>query len=230
MDLGLTRAGMECSWQVEIEPFCRRVLEKHWPHARRHDDVRTFLPGDVEGWEVDCVCGGFPCKQTSTAAAVHGRRSGLEGKDSGLWYEQRRIIGRLRPRWAIVENVSGVATWAGEIQGFLEASGYRVSRLRFPASRLGAPHSRRRLFLAANLDGKGLSLPGEAGSPEAEGVPRGATDGNPWLSALSGAVRVADGLPGGVDRRERIIALGNAVVPAVAELVGRLVIEADSKS
>ena len=58
-DLGFERAGMRCEWQVEIDPYCQRVLAKHWPNVRRWDDVRTFPP---EGeWGVDVICGGFPC-------------------------------------------------------------------------------------------------------------------------------------------------------------------------
>lgn len=59
-DLGLEMAGMECKWQVEIDPYARRVLEKHWPNVRRHDDVRTFPVGSVDEWRVDLICGGFP--------------------------------------------------------------------------------------------------------------------------------------------------------------------------
>lgn len=226
LDLGLTWSGMTCRWQVEIDPFCRRVLEKHWPHVRRHDDVRTFPVGDAGDWRVDLVCGGFPCKQTSTASAVHGRREGLEGKDSGLWHEQLRIIRTLRPAWAIVENVHGAATWAREIEAGLEASGHVVSRVVLAASSLGAPHRRRRMFFVANADGKRLSLPGEGGPSEAGGEPGRAADGNPWLAALAGTLRVADGIPSGLHRRERIVALGNAVVPAVAERIGRMILRA----
>jgi DNA (cytosine-5)-methyltransferase 1 len=95
IELGLERTGgFQTLWQVEQDEFARRVLAKHWPDVPRWDDVRTFPPD--EGWRCDLVCGGFPCKQTSTAAAVHGRRHGLSGADSGLWHEQRRVIGRLR--------------------------------------------------------------------------------------------------------------------------------------
>jgi DNA (cytosine-5)-methyltransferase 1 len=227
MDLGLERAGMTCCWQVEIEPFRRRVLEKHWPHVRRHDDVRTFPVGDAGDWRVDLVCGGFPCKQTSTASAIHGRREGLESKDSGLWHEQLRVIRAIRPAWAIVENVHGAATWAGEIEAGMEAAGYAVSRLVLAASSLGAPHRRRRMFFVANAHGERLSLPGEGGPSEAGGDPGRAADGNPWLEALAGGMRVADGLPPGVDRRRRIVALGDAVVPAVAERIGRMILRAN---
>ena len=56
-DLGFERAGMVCKWQVEIEPYCQRVLEKHWPDVRRHDDIRTFPPTNPDEWRVDVICG-----------------------------------------------------------------------------------------------------------------------------------------------------------------------------
>ena len=99
IDLGFERAGMTCVWQVEKAEFCRRVLARHWPAVRRHDDVRTFPPSDPPEWHCDVICGGFPCKQTSTAAAVHGRRNGLEGADSGLWFEMLRVVRLVRPGW-----------------------------------------------------------------------------------------------------------------------------------
>ena len=65
-DLGLERAGMACAWQVEREPYAARVLEKHWPNVRRHDDVCTFPP-EEGNWAVDLICGGFPCQDISVA-------------------------------------------------------------------------------------------------------------------------------------------------------------------
>jgi DNA (cytosine-5)-methyltransferase 1 len=223
LDLGLERAGMRCVWQVEINDHARRVLAKHWPAVRRWDDVRTFPPPEGE-WGCGLVCGGFPRKQTSTAAAVHGRRAGLLGADSGLWREQLRILARLRPKWAVVENVAGVATWSREIQDGLEGLGYAVSRCPLTAAGLGAPHLRRRLFLVANAHGKRLEIAGAEGPRAAERFPWGAADGNAWLSSLPGVLRVDDGVPGGLDRRERITALGNAVVPAMAEWIGRRIV------
>jgi DNA (cytosine-5)-methyltransferase 1 len=225
IELGLERTGgFQTLWQVEQDEFARRVLAKHWPDVPRWDDVRTFPPD--EGWRCDLVCGGFPCKQTSTAAAVHGRRHGLSGADSGLWHEQRRVIGRLRPAWAVVENVAGAATWAAEITRGLEGLGYAVSRPVITAAGVGAPHLRRRVFFVANRDGKRLAIPGPGGPPAAERDARRAADGNPWLAALPGILRVDDGLPGRVDRRRRIQCLGNAVVPEMAEWIGRLILDA----
>ena len=95
-ELGLERAisGSETIWQVEREPFCQKVLKKHWPNATIYDDVRTVGSHNLES--VDILCGGFPCQDISTA----GKGKGLEGEKSGLWFEMLRIISELRPRVA----------------------------------------------------------------------------------------------------------------------------------
>ena len=133
LDLGLERAGFEIRWQVEIDPFARKVLEKHWPDVRRFEDVRQVGGLDLE--PVDVIAGGFPCKQTSRAAAIFGRRVGLAGRDSGLWHEQRRIIELLQPRIAIVENPD--SEWLATVQGDLAGLGYRASRWPLTAASVG---------------------------------------------------------------------------------------------
>ena len=230
LDLGFERAGMACVWQVEVDPFCRRVLAKHWPNVPRHDDVRTFKPVGEEWW-VDVVCGGFPCKQTSVAAAVNGTRTGLAGPDSGLWYEMLRVVRLVRPNYVVTENVSGAGAYAEEIEGGLAGAGYRLLRepLRLSAEAVGAPHRRRRFFWVAYLAEPRLPRARPEGGHRARPpAPRPPAAGA-WLPALGGVLRVADGVPGGVDRVKRIRALGNAVVPAVAELVGRYVVHLDAK-
>ncbi len=104
-DLGLERAGMECAWQVEIDEYCLKVLEKHWPSVSRYTDVRECGRDNLE--PVDLICGGFPCIDISRA----GKKEGINGKDSGLWTEFFRIIGELRPQYAVVENVSDLLSW-----------------------------------------------------------------------------------------------------------------------
>ena len=102
MDLGFDRAGMVCKWQVEIDPYARRVLAKHWPEVRRHDDVRTWPKPDTE--RVDIIAGGFPCQDVSIA----GKREGITGDRSGLYAEVLRIVGVLRPRIVVMENVAAL--------------------------------------------------------------------------------------------------------------------------
>ena len=121
LDLGLERAGMECRWQVEIDEFCRKVLAKHWPEVPKYGDIGKLTGEELE--PVDLICGGFPCQDLSQA----GRRAGLEGDRSGLWFEFARIVGVLRPRW--VERISVLT----EAIAWAAAMSHRTKRL----SRLG---------------------------------------------------------------------------------------------
>jgi len=144
-DLGLERAGLRCEWQVEIDPYARAVLAKHWPDVRRHEDVRTFPPPEGE-WGVDVICGGFPCQDISVA----GKGAGLAGARSGLWYEYARIIGELRPSYVIVENVAALLTRGADVVlGTLATLGYDAEWHVIPASAVGAPHRRDRLWIIA---------------------------------------------------------------------------------
>lgn len=217
--LGLERAGMHTIAFCECAEFPRRVLQKHWPGVPIYSDV-----ADIRGCEfgsVDVIAGGFPCTQTSVAAAISGNRSGLDGKDSGLWYEYIRIVGAVRPLWVIVENPGGVKKWEGEIKGGLEGLGYRVSRLEIKASDCGLPHIRRRYFYVANANGERLEVTWRSNPPSLEWVERLAATGGAWLERTSGVVGEFTGLP---DRVDRVRALGNAVVPAKAEIIGRAIL------
>jgi DNA (cytosine-5)-methyltransferase 1 len=224
LDLGLERAGMRCVGQVEIDPYCRHVLAKHWPDVPRFEDVRTFDGQQFSA--VSVVAGGFPCKQTSTGAAISGRRTGLRGNDSGLWFQMLRIIGEARPEWAVVENVSGAGTWSAEIESGLAGIGYAVRIIRGTSAAFGAPHLRRRVLFVANADISRLSFAGEAWTFPAECFAWRASERNPWVSSLPSVLRVADGVPGGLDRRQRIVALGNAVDPNLGEWIGRRIVAA----
>ena len=142
--LGLERAGMECKWQVEIESYARAVLKKHWPEVPKWEDVRTFPPqGD---YSVDLICGGFPCQDISVA----GKGAGLAGARSGLWYEFARIIGEIRPRYVLVENVGALLTRGMDaVLGTLSTLGYDAEWHVVPASAVGAPHRRERIWIVA---------------------------------------------------------------------------------
>jgi DNA (cytosine-5)-methyltransferase 1 len=102
LDLGLEKAGMRCVWQCECEPFCRKVLAKHWPNVWCYEDVRRI--GD-EAAEIDLLCGGFPCQPHSLA----GKRQG-ERDDRNLWPQCLRLVRLLGPRWCLFENVPGILT------------------------------------------------------------------------------------------------------------------------
>lgn len=219
LELGLERAGVgTVRWQVEINPACRRILAKHWPHVTRYDDVRTLDPALVE--PVDVLCGGFPCQDLSTAN-VRGAR-GLDGARSGLWREYLRIVDGLRPRGVVVENVVGLRTRGhlDTVAGDLDALGYSVEVAEFDAAAVGAPFRGARVFLVAATHGEGQSArPVDA--PLAS-LSHDAGHLGHWGHPFTGPGRVADGLPRGVDR---VRMLGNAVVPQMAYVVGRRLVE-----
>lgn len=122
--LGLERTGgFRTVAFCEIDPFCRRVLAKHWPEVPCYEDVRTLTADTLarDGITVDVICGGFPCQDLSFA----GKRAGLEGDRSGLWGEYARIIREVRPQFVIVENVPGLLSLGlGDVLGDLAAGGY----------------------------------------------------------------------------------------------------------
>jgi len=142
-DLGLERAGFEIIWQVEIDPFCNKVLAKHWPNVKRFLDVKTVGSKELE--PVDLVCGGFPCQPYSCA----GKRMGAED-DRALWPEMLRIIQEVRPRWVIGENVAGFVNMGLDNSiSDLEREGYAVQAFIIPACAVNAPHRRDRVWIVA---------------------------------------------------------------------------------
>src|SRR4030095_3747973 len=156
MDLGLERAGWECRWQVECDPFCLSVLERHWPDVPRFRDVRA-VGSELE--RVDLIAGGFPCQDVSVA----GARAGIGGERSGLWSEFARIVSCLRPRWVLVENVPGLRTQgADRVLHDLEARGYTAWASVVGARHVGAPHRRDRVWIVgladAASDGRGRGM------------------------------------------------------------------------
>ena len=147
LGLGLEMTGgFEVVWQVEINDFSRRVLEKNWPDVTRWDDVCTFPPADGD-WTADMITAGFPCQDISVA----GRAEGLEGERSGLFYEVVRIADRLRPRYILLENVSALLVrGAGDVLRELAEIGYDAEWHCLSAATVaGAPHIRDRIFILA---------------------------------------------------------------------------------
>jgi len=214
MDLGLERAGMRCVWQVEINPFCCQVLAKHWPNVSRWDDVATFEPTQTTHG-TDVICGGFPCQDISVASGSHGG-DGLNGERSGLWFQMLRVIRQLRPRYAIVENSPALAfRGLDRLLGGLADLGYDAEWRVLSAAMFGLPHQRRRLFVVAYPGGTRLEranpciLFNDYDPRPVERIPAPRT------------VRRRNGLPNYMDR---IKSLGNAVVPHVAEWVGKQII------
>jgi DNA (cytosine-5)-methyltransferase 1 len=212
IDLGFERAGLECRWQAEIDPYATRVLERHWPHVRRWGDVRTFPPpGPVEDWRVDVIAGGFPCQDISNA----GKRRGIDGPQSGLWKDFARVLGVLRPRYVVVENTASLRSRGlSRVLADLAALGYDAEWSVVSCCSLGAPHTRERLFVLAHADGPGVW---ELWGQQAQEVREAARHLCRWPGGPE-PVRVADGVPA---RLDRLRCCGNAVMPQAAELIGR---------
>lgn len=142
--LGLERAGMQTVAFCEIEPFCQKVLKKHWPDVPIYEDIRS-LDGKQFRGTVDVVCGGFPCQPFSVA----GKRAGSED-DRHLWPEMLRVISESKPTWVIGENVGGFVDMAFDnCATDLENEGYSVTAFIIPACAVNAPHRRDRVWIIA---------------------------------------------------------------------------------
>ena len=154
-DLGLERAGHECIAQVEIDKHCRTVLDRHWPDVPKHDDVRTAIEfADTIGLvgRTDLVCGGFPCQDVSVA----GKRAGLAGERSGLFWDALAFATHVQARWILLENVPGLLTSNqgrdfGTIATAFSDAGYVYFEWRVLDSQFfGVPQRRRRVFIVAS--------------------------------------------------------------------------------
>jgi DNA (cytosine-5)-methyltransferase 1 len=143
--LGLERAGMKTIAFCEIDPYCRKVLAKHWPGVKIHEDVKQ-LDGNQYVGAVDVICGGFPCQDISVA----GKGVGLSGERSGLWREYARLIRQIRPRYVIVENVAALLSRGmGDVLGDLAEIGYDAEWHCISAAYVGLPQLRDRIWIVA---------------------------------------------------------------------------------
>jgi site-specific DNA-cytosine methylase len=159
-DLGFQDAGMECLGHVEIDPTCQRVLERHWPGKLKGTDVTKYLNAPPRNTKPDVICGGFPCQDLSVA----GKRKGLAGERSGLWFAFRDIIAALKPRWVVIENVPGLLS-SNEGRDFavllhgLGQLDYRFCSRVLDSQYIGVPQRRRRVFIVGSLgDGRSIEV------------------------------------------------------------------------
>lgn len=149
LDIGFSAAGFNIIAQVEIDPFCRNVLRRHsaewWPNAVHFADVFDFGRYSVTG-DIAVIFGGFPCQPHSVA----GKRKGAEDSRD-LWPQFRRVIGEIRPRCVLLENVPGIIStgYAAIVTGDLAALGYDAQWGIVSAADAGAPHKRERWFCVA---------------------------------------------------------------------------------
>jgi DNA (cytosine-5)-methyltransferase 1 len=226
IDLGFERAGLNCKWQVEIDDYARRVLAKHWPGVRRHDDIRTWPTADAE--RVDIIAGGFPCQDISYA----GKGAGLGGERSGLFFELVRVVREMGPKIVVLENVAALLTRGlGDVLGTLASLGYDAEWHCIPAGVAGAYFRRDRVFVVAYRSvAGGVRLQGQRQDKDRAWSEQQFTrlvEHELSVCVPAGkAQRVSDGVPNRVDR---LRGLGNAVVPQVAELVARRVISINNR-
>jgi DNA (cytosine-5)-methyltransferase 1 len=218
LDLGLERAGMKVVWQSEIDPFACKVLKKHWPEVVNHGDITQIDWGTVE--PVDIICGGYPCQPFSTA----GKRKGTDDPRH-LWPWVRTAISELRPQYAILENVRGHLTMGGlQVVGELAEIGYDTEWRVVSAAGVGAPHRRERVIILAYPNSSRWEG-GVRTQKTRQAFSRFNDSGTierwraQWITEPR-MDRVAHGIP---KRMDKLRGLGNAVVPQVAEYIGRLI-------
>jgi DNA (cytosine-5)-methyltransferase 1 len=232
LDLGLERAGMKVLWQCEIDPFCRRVLRKHWPMTWIFNDVKTILqdPKFLALPKVDLICGGDPCQENSRARATGTCAAPSLGQDF------IDIVRHLRPQFVLRENPSAVrkdAPWPWwRFRSELEEIGYGVLPFRLRSCCLGGEHRRDRVWVLARLPDPIKELPLRSGnkrfhdSDKAQGEKEqrvlSASERFPRRVAASRILRSAYELSDSVDR---IKSLGNSVDVAQSSYIGAKLME-----
>jgi DNA (cytosine-5)-methyltransferase 1 len=213
--LGFDRAGFQTAAFCEIDPFCRRLLNRRWPTTPVYDDIRQLNQRRLhhDGINrIDIICGGYPCQPFSVA----GRRRG-ESDPRHLWPEMYRLIREIRPRWVVCENVDGhVECGLDAVLSDLETAGYACWPFVIPACAVGAPHRRDRVWIIAHAAGVGLEGPL---GPDARQSSEELSAETVWRELPAPFTFGSDdGVPFLVDR---LRSLGNAVVPQIPELIGR---------
>jgi DNA (cytosine-5)-methyltransferase 1 len=259
LDLGFEAAGFEIVWHCEVDDYGSSILSKHWPGSKNLGDIRQVDWSAVD--PVDVLIGGSPCQDISHA----GKRAGITGEKSSLWFEYERAIDGLKPQIVIEENVSGMVTLGlDSVVGGLERLGYRCYGRLLRASDVGAPHKRERIFV--------IGIRADVADSESEGLPESENskrmfgtqdvtghkhcgmagrESSCCRSTQSGLGESTDGFPRRLDftrwpagrgvpqkdweaprtttekqlRKQRLMALGNAVVPQCAFLVAEKVRE-----
>jgi len=198
---------------VEIDPFCQKVLKKHWPDVPIHSDIRNYKHDKTT---IDLLTGGPPCQPASCA----GKRRGSED-DRWLWPETIRIVRESKPEWIIFENPTGFITLNNgmefdKVLSQLETEGYETESFIIPACAIGARHIRDRVWILAHSNQEGLSqLKRQTEEQESwAGLNWSAVQNNwrKWNPYSSFLCRGVNGIPSRVDRLK---SLGNAIVPAV---------------
>lgn len=252
--------GIETIGFAEIDEYCSKILEKHWPGVPNYDDVRT-IPCDKLAGRVWLVTGGPPCQPFSLAGDRRGKSD-----ERHLWPAMRDVVEKVRPAWCLVENVPGIIGMVlSDMQSDLETLGYQQQAFIVPACAVGANHRRDRIWIIAHAHidkrtrecvrlfrwkpGKANSypdrragdsvsyvncqgLPASGEHSEAARAPRGEhvhpiASGFPGREAYPDLLRDVHGIP---KRMDRIRALGNSIVPKIAEKFIRWMREAEEQA
>lgn len=222
--LGLERAGMETVAFCEIDPFCQKVLKKHWPNVPIYNDVRTL---DYDG-PVDVITGGFPCQPYSLA----GKRKGQED-DRDLWPAMFNLIKKYRPSWIIGENTFGfVSLGLDRCLVDLESIQYTARVFDIFSCATDLPTLERHIWI--------IATPNEIGSKgrriqkiqDISDIPRQFSgsytrERNRWNLPSSRVCGVGQRIP---NRMDRIGAIGNAVDPNVPEIFGHAIMKASQNA
>ena len=153
-DLGFQKAGYEISWCVERDQYCQKILQKQFPETQLHSDVTAVDVSKLS--KIDVLVGGFPCQDISIA----GKREGLKGARSSLFYEFDRYIRATNPQFVVVENVPGLLSsnsgndFACVLTEMVQRWGAKSIAWRILDSQFfGVPQRRRRIFFVADLRG-----------------------------------------------------------------------------
>lgn len=202
LDLGVEAAGFRTVLMCEADAYKRAVLAAHWPGVPIHDDVHTL----DDHPHADLVHGGFPCQDVSVA----GKRAGLAGERTGLFWHAVRVVDAVRPRAVLLENVPGLlSSQSGRdfavVVDALADRGYGVAWRVLDAQHFGVPQRRRRVFVlavagddpraAAERAGAVLALTegvrrdpaqGDEAGPDAAAGARGRADDRRVVGALAG--------------------------------------------
>jgi DNA (cytosine-5)-methyltransferase 1 len=223
--LGLERTGgFRTVAFCERDEYARKVLHKHWRGTPVWPDVCNLRGEHVVS--VDVICGGFPCQDLSVA----GKGAGLGGDQSGLWSEFARIIGEVRPRYVVVENVAALLNRGlGRVLGDLAALGYDAEWHCIPASAVGAPHNRDRIWIVAypKRDEQPRPEPRLREIGRVGWVEQSVAWDRDWQDALSFFRGVDDGNARSVDRTDLT---RNALLPQIAEMIGHAILQAEGRA
>lgn len=271
--LGLERAGFETVAFCEIDKACHGVLKKHWPKVPIVDDVSKLDGYTLQQTlgRIDVICGGFPCQDISVA----GKKKGLIDESgnatrSGLWFQYKRIIGEIQPRYVIIENVANLrSNGLVTVLQDLWSLGYDAEWHIISARSVGACHLRERIWIIAypnstglessrakqfstrtkrcsseeisranqspNTDNLRLWKPFAAEEEKSIWWAEATSSFRDWWEIESDICRVDDGISAKLDtpervRKERIKQLGNSIVPQIAELIGKSIMEYENEN